>query len=131
MELDALQKEKENLLNLKRDGLDFTEEQQARLVEVTGRVADLTEQIGKMPDEKPKTEKPKTEKPKDGYTPERGTEGLIHLSISKGRRFDENTGKELTKPYVQMMSYGEYQNFKKSAEQLGYTYVVLHNPFND
>ena len=133
-ELEALKAEKENLLSLKNDNPDFTEEQQRRLVEVTEKVVDLEEQIIKAPEEKPKPkEKPSENAPEQkprGYVPEPGTENLVHLNITKGSRFDENTGKEISKPYKQTLTYGEFVNFKKNADQLGFRYEVLYNPFN-
>lgn len=103
----------------------FTKKQQARLDEVAELIIDLEEQIELAEDEAPAA--PATPK---GYKPEPGTEQLIHLSIVRGRRFDENTGKELSTPYKQMFTYGEYLNFKKSAPLLGYTIVEeLYNPY--
>lgn len=100
----------------------FTKEQQARLDEIAESIIDLEEQIELAGDEAPTT----------GYKPAPGTEQLVHLKIVRGRRFDENTGKEVSAPYVQMFTYGEYLNFKKSAPLLGYTVVeVLYNPYKN
>lgn len=100
----------------------FTKKLQARLDEVAELIIDLEEQIELAEDEAPVTS--------DGYKPEPGTEKLVHLSIVRGRRFDENTGKEVSTPYKQMFTYGEYLNFKKSASLLGYTIVEeLYNPY--
>lgn len=101
---------------------NFTKKQQARLDEVAELIIDLEEQIELAEDEAPVTS--------EGYKPEPGTEKLVHLSIVRGRRFDENTGKEISAPYKQMFTYGEYLNFKKSASLLGYTIVEeLYNPY--
>lgn len=98
----------------------FTKEQQARLDEVAELIIDLKEQIELADDEVPTT----------GYKPQPGTEHLVHLSIIRGRRFDENTGKELSTPYVQKFTYGEYLNFIKRASLIGYTIVEeLYNPY--
>lgn len=108
----------------------FTKKQQTHLDEVAEKVIDLEEQIELAEDEPEKPQSKKSEAPK-GYTPKPGTEQLVHLKIVKGARFDENTGKELSTPYVQMFTYGEYINFKKSAPLLGYTIVEeLYNPYN-
>lgn len=93
----------------------FTKEKQLRLDEVAEQIIDLEEQI---------------ELADDGYTPERGTGNLIHAKITRGHRFDENTGKEISTPYVQMFTFGEFENFKKNAELIGYSYEILYNPFN-
>lgn len=103
----------------------FTKKQQARLDEVAELIIDLEEQIELAADEA-------TEAPADGYRPEPGTEHLVHLSIVRGRRFDENTGKELSTPYTQRFTYAEYLNFKKNASMIGYTIIKeLWNPYKD
>lgn len=111
----------------------FTKKQQTRLDEVAEKVIDLEEQIELADDEpvkKPEAPEKQAEAPK-GYTPKPGTEHLVHLKIVRGARFDENTGKELSTPYMQMFTYGEYINFKKSAPLLGYTIVEeMYNPYN-
>ena len=100
----------------------FTKKQQARLDEVAELIIDLEEQIALVGDDVPVTF--------DGYKPKPGTEKLVHLSIVRGQRFDENTGKEISTPYTQMFTYGEYLNFKKSASLLGYVIVKeLYNPY--
>lgn len=89
--------------------------------------------------EKPTTQSRQRKKPQDKqeaekpeYVPAKGTENLVHLSIVKGRRFDENTGQELSTPYTQTFTYGEYKNFKKKARLIGYTIVKeLYNPYKD
>lgn len=102
----------------------FTKEQQERLSDVAEKVIDLEEQIELAPDEQPAV------KSENGYTPKPGTENLIHASIIRGRRFDENTGVEISTPYVQTFTFGEYENFKKNASLIGYTIVKeLYNPF--
>ena len=122
-ELQKLQQEKKELMESKAKAPSkFTKEQQAKLDAITEQVIDLEEQIELASDEQPGT----------GYKPQPGTENLAHLSIVKGRRFDENTGKEISGPYIQMFTYGEYKNFKKNAELIGYNIVeVLYNPFKD
>lgn len=71
-----------------------------------------------------------TEKP--AYTPRKGSEKMVHLRLIFGRRFDSQTGKEISKPYIQMYSYPEWQLFKSNFKGLGYTIVeVLHDPYNE
>ena len=110
----------------------FTKKQQEQLDAIAEKVIDLEEQIELAEDEK-STEvqlgEKSTEAP-SGYTPEPGTEHLVHLKIIRGHRYDENTGKELSTPYVQTFSYAEYQNFMKKASLIGYTVVEeLYNPY--
>lgn len=98
----------------------FTKDMQEKLSTIAEQIVDLEEQI----------ELAENEKPVNGYKPKPGTEKLVHLSIIRGRRFDENTGKEISEPYVQMFTYNEYQNFIKKAELIGYTIVEeLYNPY--
>ena len=133
-ELNELQSQKEALLKAKKENpTGFTKEQQEKLSEVTGKVVDLEEQIEAATksetQEKKATQKPES---KSGYVPKPGTENLVHLLIVSGRRFEENTGEELSKPYIQTFSYGEYLNFKKNANLIGYKIdKVLYNPFKE
>lgn len=66
------------------------------------------------------------------YVVKPGTEKMVHLSIVRGRRFNPLTGKEESKPYIQMFSFGEWQLFKKNFKSLGYTIMAaLHDPYGD
>lgn len=67
-----------------------------------------------------------------GYTVKPGTEGMVHVRIVRGRRFNPLTGKEESSPYVQIFTYGEWQLFKKTFAGLGYTILAaLHDPYGD
>ena len=112
----------------------FTKKQQEQLSSVAEQIIDLEEQIELAPeDSKPApASAPAPAQVKAGYTPEPGTENLVHLSIVRGRRFDENTGQEVSVPYVQKFTYGEYKNFLEKANLIGYTIVeTLYNPYKD
>lgn len=94
----------------------WTEQLQAKLDETIGEIADIDEEIAALPD----------------YTPGKGTEKLVHLSIVRGRRFNPTTGKEESMPYTQMFTYGEFMLFKKNANLLGYSVLkVLHDPYGE
>ena len=68
----------------------------------------------------------------DEYKPKAGTEKLVHLSIVKGRRFNPMTGKEESKPYIQLFTFAEWQLFKKNFKGLGYSIMkVLHDPYGE
>lgn len=102
---------------------DWTPSMQVKLDEVIGELADVYEELEVITVEDEKN---------SSYTPKKGTEKLVHLSIVKGRRFNPNTGKEETKPFVQLFTFSEWQLFKKNFAGLGYTIVgVLHDPFGD
>lgn len=69
---------------------------------------------------------------KSDYTPEPGTEKMVHLSIVHGRRFNPMTGKEESPVYTQMFTFAEWQLFKKTYKGLGYTIMAaLHDPYGD
>ncbi len=66
------------------------------------------------------------------YEPKAGTEKLVHLSIVKGRRFNPMTGKEESKPCIQLFTFAEWQLFKKNFKGLGYSIMkVLHDPYGE
>lgn len=69
---------------------------------------------------------------KDAYVPEKGTEKHVHVRLIRGRRFNAMTGKEVSRPYVQVFTFGEWQLFKKNHRSLGYIIVeALHDPYGD
>lgn len=97
----------------------WTEQLQAKLDETIGEIADIDEEIAESTGE-------------SEYTPAKGTEELVHLSIIHGRRFNPMTGREESMPYVQMFTYGEFLLFKKNANLLGYSVLkVLHDPYGE
>ena len=54
---------------------------------------------------------------------------LIHAKIVHGRRFNPNTGKEESHPYVQKFTRSEWALFEKHAKLLGYTVLnIIHKP---
>ena len=100
---------------------------QAKLDETIGEIADLDEEIAALAGV---VTAESTGGPE--YTPAKGTEKLVHLSIIRGRRFNPITGKEESTPYVQMFTYGEFLLFKKNANLLGYSVLkVLHDPYGE
>ena len=69
---------------------------------------------------------------KPAYIPAKGTEKLVHLKIVKGRRFNSMTGKEISEPYTQVFTFGEWQLFKEHHNSLGYSILeVLHDPYGE
>lgn len=114
----------------------FTEEQQGELADLEEKIADLEERISlegeSTTEPEPKQPKKKAAAKDNGYTPAPGTEGLVHLKIVRGARYDSETGELLSAPYVQMFTYGEYKNFKANASKVGYTIVEeLYNPYKE
>ena len=105
----------------------WTKQLQAKLDETIGEIADIDEEIAALAGIVTAESAGESE-----YTPAEGTEKLVHLSIIRGRRFNPNTGKEESMPYVQMFTYGEFLLFKKNANLLGYSVLkVLHDPYGE
>ena len=95
---------------------------QVKLDEVIGEIADIDEELKAFYAEEEKAE--------PTYVPEKGTEKMVHVMISRGRRFNPQTGKEESKPYMQYFTHGEFLLFKKNAALLGYVIMkVLHDPY--
>jgi hypothetical protein len=66
-----------------------------------------------------------------GYTPEPGTEGMVHAVILNGRRFNPTTGEEESVPYKQLFTLGEWRLFQEAHSRIGYSIVeVLYEPGN-
>lgn len=105
----------------------WTQQLQAKLDETIGEIYDLDEEIAALADVVTAESAGESE-----YIPAKGTEKLVHLSIVRGRRFNPNTGKEESTPYIQMFTYGEFMLFKKNANLLGYSVLkVLHDPYGE
>lgn len=109
-----------------KGGKNWSDQLQEELDEVVLFLVDLDEVI----EEKQATTK--TESAAPSYVPEKGTENMVHLSVVHGRRFNPNTGKEESKPYIQLFTFPEWQLFKKNFARLGYAIMdVLHDPYGD
>lgn len=66
------------------------------------------------------------------YVVPKGTEKMVHLMVYRGRRFSPETGKEISKPFAQVFSYGEWCAFRNNFTQLGWRIMeVLHDPYNE
>lgn len=64
------------------------------------------------------------------FTPPKGQEHLAHVKIVKGKRFNPETGDEISKPYIQTFTRSEFRVFEQAAERLGYKILeILHKPF--
>lgn len=113
-----------------KGGAAWTPELQEELDEIAIFLVDVDELIEKKADEEKNAKKSPAVSTKKAYTPAPGTEKLIHVKIVNRKRFDPNTGKELSKPYRQLFTFGEWQNFSKHHSSLGFRVVeVLHDPY--
>lgn len=59
------------------------------------------------------------------YKVAKGTENMYHLRIVKGQRFDSNSGKEISSPYVQRFTRSEAENFVTNYKSLGYKILAI------
>lgn len=105
----------------------WTDAQQDELNDIVLYIVDIEDMI----DEK-NAAVPTKQAETSAYTPAKGTEKLVHLKIVKGRRFNPMTGKEISVPYTQMFTFGEWQLFKEYHKGLGYSILeVLYDPYGE
>ena len=131
-ELAAHQKElmvrKAELLQKKKDGA-IADEEQTELEELAVYLV----AVGKLA-KKPEQQKPEQQKPEQAkshaYVPPKGEENVAVLSLTKGRRFNPDTGKREAPVFTQKFSANEYRLFMAHYKSLGYTIEeVIYNPF--
>lgn len=106
----------------KSAGKSWTKENQDELQECISTIVDVEEQLEILSSKDKNTVK-------EGYQPLKGEENLVVAELVHGKRFDPNTGKEISQKYTQKFTEGEWRNFEKNAKQLGYSFTVLYNPF--
>lgn len=63
-----------------------------------------------------------------GYTPKESEKHLVHVEVTTAISFDPTTGKEISKPYVQIFNEKEFALCEKHAASLGFIYKVLYRP---
>lgn len=139
-ELAVHQKElmvrKAELLQKKKDGV-IADEEQAELEDLAvylvavGKLAKKPEQ---QKPEKPEQVKPEQQKPEQAkphaYVPPKGEENVAVLSLTRGRRFNPDTGEREAPVFTQKFSANEYRLFMAHYKSLGYTIEeVIYNPF--
>ena len=116
---DSIIAEHSKLIGVKEKGTkEWTKEMQNELDWLSIHIVDIEELIEDIIEA--------------SYKIKPGTEKMVHLSLVQGRRFNPNTGKEESKPFMQLFTFSEWQLFKKNFSRLGYIIVdVLHDPYND
>lgn len=139
-ELAAHQKElmvrKAELLQKKKDGA-IADEEQAELEDLAVylvAVGKLIKKPEQQKPEKPEQAKPEQQKPEQAkphaYVPPKGEENVAVLSLTKGRRFNPDTGEREAPVFTQKFSANEYRLFMAHYKSLGYTIEeVIYNPF--
>lgn len=137
-ELAAHQKElmvrKAELLQKKKDGV-IADEEQAELEDLAVYLVAVGKLVKKPTttekSEQAKSEQPKSEQAKShAYVPLKGEENVAVLSLTKGRRFNPDTGEREAPVFTQKFNASEYRLFMEHYQSLGYTIEeVIYNPF--
>lgn len=74
--------------------------------------------------QKPEQEK----KPTRQYVCPKGEEQFYHVVLER-KRFDQETGERLSKPFLQKYGKKEFEtSLKRRFEALGYTVTIVHDP---
>ena len=142
-ELAAHRKElmvrKAELLQKKKAGA-ITDEEQSELDELAVYLVAVDKLAAKKPATglgatAPEAEKP-AEQPKPTgavqvqYVPPKGEENVAVLRLTKGRRFNPDTGEREAPVFTQKFNASEYRLFMAHYKSLGYTIEeVVYNPF--
>ena len=143
-ELAAHRKElmvrKAELLQKKKAGA-ITDEEQSELDELAVYLVAVDKLAAKKPTTglgatAPEAEQPKPEQPKPvgavqvKYVPPEGEENVAVLRLTKGRRFNPDTGEREAPVFTQKFNASEYRLFMAHYKSLGYTIEeVVYNPF--
>lgn len=119
----------------------ITDEEQSELDELAVYLVAVDKLAAKKPTtglgavapeaEQSKPEQPKPEQPKaTGYVPPEGEENVAVLRLTKGRRFNPDTGEREAPVFTQKFNASEYRLFMAHYKSLGYTIEeVVYNPF--
>jgi hypothetical protein len=136
-ELAAHQKElmvrKAELLQKKKDGV-IADEEQAELEDLAVYLVAVGKLAKKPEQQKPEQQKPEQQKPEQqkphAYVPLKGEENVAVLSLTRGRRFNPDTGEREAPVFTQKFNANEYRLFMAHYKSLGYTIEeVIYNPF--
>ena len=127
-ELAAHQKElmvrKAELLQKKKNGV-IADEEQAELEDLAVYLVAVSKLVKKPAT----TEEPEQAKPR-AYVPPTGEENVAVLRLTKGRRFNPDTGEREAPVFTQKFNASEYCLFMAHYKSLGYTIEdVIYNPF--
>ena len=131
---------KAELLQKKKAGA-ITDEEQSELDELAVYLVAVDKLAAKKPTtglgatapevEQLKLEELKPEQPKaSSYIPPKGEENVAVLRLTKGRRFNPDTGEREAPVFTQKFNASEYRLFMAHYKSLGYTIEeVMYNPF--
>lgn len=125
----------------KKKASAITDEEQSELDELAVYLVTVDKLAAKKPTiglgaTAPEAEQPKPEQPKPTgaaqvkYVPPKGEENVAVLCLTKGRRFNPDTGKREAPVFTQKFNASEYRLFMAHYKSLGYTIEeVVYNPF--
>lgn len=115
---------KAELLQKKKDGV-IADEEQAELEDLAVYLV----AVGKLV-KKPDGQKPVEQAKPHAYVPPKGEENIAVLGLTKGRRFNPDTGEREAPVFTQKFNASEYRLFMEHYKSLGYTIEdVIYNPF--
>lgn len=107
-------------------GKAWTAELQDELDELAVSLVDVDEAIAYIMQAKPPNIAVTKEKE---YVVADNEKSMVHLELVYGRRYDSNTGKEISTPFIQKFTSSEWELFKKNFARLGYMIKsVKHDP---
>lgn len=125
----------------KKKASAITDEEQSELDELAVYLVTVDKLAAKKPTiglgatapevEKSAEQSKPTEQPKaTSYVPPKGEENIAILRLTKGRRFNPDTGKREAPVFTQKFNASEYRLFMAHYKSLGYTVEeVVYNPF--
>lgn len=125
----------------KKKASAITDEEQSELDELAVYLVAVDKLAAKKPTTglgatAPEAEQPKPEQPKPAgavqvkYVPPEGEENVAVLRLTKGRRFNPDTGEREAPVFTQKFNASEYRLFMAHYKSLGYTIEeVVYNPF--
>lgn len=124
---------KNALENVKKAEKGLTQEQQNELNSIALLLVDIDEAIEAKENEAKTAAKEAAAKPVvPAFTAPKGQEKMVHLSVCRGRRFNQLTGEEVSPRYTLALTRGEWRLFKKHYKKLGYhVFSVLHDPIGE
>lgn len=125
----------------KKKASAITDEEQSELDELAVYLVAVDKLAAKKPTTglgatAPEAEQPKPEQPKPTgavqvqYIPPKGEENVAVLRLTKGRRFNPDTGEREAPVFTQKFNASEYRLFMAHYKSLGYTIEeVVYDPF--
>ena len=125
----------------KKKASAITDEEQSELDELAVYLVAVDKLAAKKPTTglgatAPEAEQPKPEQPKPAgavqvkYVPPEGEENVAVLRLTKGRRFNPDTGEREAPVFTQKFNASEYRLFMAHYKSLGYTIEeVVYDPF--